>query len=59
MVSVENSGYGGGDKKQIGAKRGTVGHPIPGVAVRIVNPEDFATLGCRPGGHAVGERARA
>ena len=32
------------------AKRGTVGHPIPGVAVRIVNPEDFATLGCRQEG---------
>ena len=47
VVSVENSGYTGGDQKQIGAKRGTVGHPIPGVAVRIVNPETFATLGCR------------
>ena len=50
VVSVENSGYGSGDKKQIGAKRGTVGHPIPGVAVRIVNPENFATLGCRQEG---------
>jgi acyl-[acyl-carrier-protein]-phospholipid O-acyltransferase / long-chain-fatty-acid--[acyl-carrier-protein] ligase len=46
VVSVETSGYAGRDGKQVGAKRGTVGHPIPGVAVRIVNPETFATLGC-------------
>ncbi len=45
VVSVESPGYAGRDQKQIGAKRGTVGHPIPGVAVRIVNPETFATLG--------------
>jgi acyl-[acyl-carrier-protein]-phospholipid O-acyltransferase/long-chain-fatty-acid--[acyl-carrier-protein] ligase len=45
VVSVENSGYRGSDQKQIGSKRGTVGHPIPGVAVRIVNPESFAPLG--------------
>jgi acyl-[acyl-carrier-protein]-phospholipid O-acyltransferase/long-chain-fatty-acid--[acyl-carrier-protein] ligase len=50
VVSVENSGYTGRDQKQIGAKRGTVGHPIPGVAVRIVNPETFDTLGCRQEG---------
>jgi acyl-[acyl-carrier-protein]-phospholipid O-acyltransferase/long-chain-fatty-acid--[acyl-carrier-protein] ligase len=50
VVSVENSGYARGDEKQIGAKRGTVGHSIPGVAVRIVNPETFATLGCRQQG---------
>jgi len=42
---VENAGYSGRDGKQIGAKRGSVGHPIPGVALRIVNPETFATLG--------------
>jgi acyl-[acyl-carrier-protein]-phospholipid O-acyltransferase/long-chain-fatty-acid--[acyl-carrier-protein] ligase len=45
VVSVENTGYAGSDQKQIGSKRGTVGHPIPGVAVRIVNPDTFATLG--------------
>jgi acyl-[acyl-carrier-protein]-phospholipid O-acyltransferase/long-chain-fatty-acid--[acyl-carrier-protein] ligase len=50
VVSVENSGYTGSDQKQVGAKRGTVGHPIPGVAVRIVDPESFATLGsAQPG----------
>jgi acyl-[acyl-carrier-protein]-phospholipid O-acyltransferase/long-chain-fatty-acid--[acyl-carrier-protein] ligase len=50
VVSVENAGYSGSGEKQIGAKRGTVGHPIPGVAVRIVNPETFETLGCRQEG---------
>ena len=45
VVSVENSGYTGGESKQVGAKPGSVGHPIPGVAVRIVNPETFETLG--------------
>ncbi len=50
VVSVESSGYAGHEQKQIGAKRGTVGHPIPGVAVRIVNPETFQTLGAgQPG----------
>ncbi len=44
VVAVETSGYSGSDQKQVGAKRGTVGHPIPGVAVRIVSPDTFATL---------------
>jgi acyl-[acyl-carrier-protein]-phospholipid O-acyltransferase/long-chain-fatty-acid--[acyl-carrier-protein] ligase len=50
VVSVESPGYSGSDEKQIGAKRGTVGQPIPGVAVRIVNPETFETLGCHEEG---------
>jgi len=45
VVSVESPGYRSLGETQIGAKRGTVGHPIPGVAVRIVNPDTFATLG--------------
>jgi acyl-[acyl-carrier-protein]-phospholipid O-acyltransferase/long-chain-fatty-acid--[acyl-carrier-protein] ligase len=44
VVSVETSGYTGRGGMQAGAKRGTVGRPIPGVAVRVVNPETFATL---------------
>ena len=46
VVSVESAGYAHGDERQIGAKRGSVGRPIPGVAVRVVNPDTFATLGC-------------
>src|SRR5690606_37662026 len=30
--------------KQIGTKFGTVGHPIPGVSIRIVNPDTFAEV---------------
>jgi acyl-[acyl-carrier-protein]-phospholipid O-acyltransferase/long-chain-fatty-acid--[acyl-carrier-protein] ligase len=44
VVSVETSGYTGGDPQQAGAKRGTVGRPIPGVAVKIVHPETFQPL---------------
>jgi acyl-[acyl-carrier-protein]-phospholipid O-acyltransferase/long-chain-fatty-acid--[acyl-carrier-protein] ligase len=46
VVSVEGPGYRDERAAQMGSKRGTVGHPIPGVAVRIVNPETFETLGC-------------
>ena len=28
--------------RQIGAKRGKIGHPLPGVSVRIVDPQTFA-----------------
>jgi acyl-[acyl-carrier-protein]-phospholipid O-acyltransferase/long-chain-fatty-acid--[acyl-carrier-protein] ligase len=29
----------------VGAKRGTIGHPLPGVSVRIVDPDTLAPLG--------------
>ncbi|MGO9270613.1 MAG: acyl-[ACP]--phospholipid O-acyltransferase [Terriglobia bacterium] len=45
VVAVETPGFQGRPHTQPGAKRGTVGHPIPGVAARIVNPETFAPLG--------------
>jgi acyl-[acyl-carrier-protein]-phospholipid O-acyltransferase/long-chain-fatty-acid--[acyl-carrier-protein] ligase len=35
-----------GAEKQIGNKPGTVGHPIPGVAVKIVNPDTEQPLPC-------------
>ena len=41
VVSVSNPGYFERGHKQPGHKTGTVGHPIPGVAVRIVDPETF------------------
>lgn len=44
VVSVETSGYSGRGQKQQGAKRGTVGRPIPGVAVRVVHPDTFEPL---------------
>jgi len=33
-----------GGVKQIGSKEGSVGHPVPGVAVRIVDPEALTLL---------------
>jgi acyl-[acyl-carrier-protein]-phospholipid O-acyltransferase / long-chain-fatty-acid--[acyl-carrier-protein] ligase len=30
--------------RQIGAKRGTIGHPLPGIGVRIIDPESGETL---------------
>jgi acyl-[acyl-carrier-protein]-phospholipid O-acyltransferase/long-chain-fatty-acid--[acyl-carrier-protein] ligase len=36
-----------GGVRQHGAKEGSVGHPIPGVAIRVVDPESFTLL--KPG----------
>src|SRR5439155_7954341 len=30
--------------RQVGGKRGTIGHPMPGVSVRIVDPETMSPL---------------
>ncbi len=44
VVSVETAGRR--TQSQMGSlERGSVGRPMPGVAVRIVNPESFETLG--------------
>ena len=39
VVSVNVPDFSEGRDKQKGAKPGTVGHPVPGVAVKVVNPE--------------------
>jgi acyl-[acyl-carrier-protein]-phospholipid O-acyltransferase/long-chain-fatty-acid--[acyl-carrier-protein] ligase len=44
VVSVGTPDFRSGELKQVGQKAGTVGHPIPGVAVRVVNPDTFADL---------------
>ncbi|MBI4801311.1 MAG: MFS transporter [Elusimicrobia bacterium] len=31
--------------RQAGAKRGTIGRPLPGIAMKVVNPETFEPLG--------------
>ena len=33
-------------QRQIGHKPGTVGHPVPGVAARVVHPETRQPLPC-------------
>ncbi len=44
VVAVCTADYHGRDDHQIGYKPGTIGHPIPGVAVRIVDMETFEDL---------------
>ncbi len=45
VVAVGTAGYSGSDHQQLGHKAGSVGHPIPGVAVRVVKPDGFEDLG--------------
>ncbi len=39
VVAVNTRDYRALGYRQIGVKRGRIGHPLPGVAVRIVNPD--------------------
>jgi acyl-[acyl-carrier-protein]-phospholipid O-acyltransferase / long-chain-fatty-acid--[acyl-carrier-protein] ligase len=44
-VTVNTRDFRGPGLRQVGAKRGKIGHPLPGISVRIVDP---ATLEPRP-----------
>jgi len=44
VVAVNTPGFRESKENQIGTKHGTVGLPIPGVAVRIVDPETMEQL---------------
>ena len=46
VVSVNTPNVVFGKETQIGNKPGTVGHPIPGVSVKIVHPDTFEPLAC-------------
>ncbi len=46
-VAVNTRDYRAPGFRQVGAKRGTIGHPLPGVSVRILHPE---TLEPQPAG---------
>jgi len=39
VVAVNTYDFRAAYFRQVGAKRGTIGHPLPGIAVRIVDPE--------------------
>jgi len=43
-VSVNTHDFRSAGFRQIGAKRGKIGHPLPGISVRIVDPQTFAPL---------------
>jgi len=44
VIAVNSPGFDGGKDSQVGTKAGAVGHPLPGVAVRIVGPVTFEPL---------------
>lgn len=44
VVAVNTYDFRAAYFRQVGAKRGTIGHPLPGIAVRIVDPETGETL---------------
>ena len=43
-VAVNTYDFRSAGFRQIGGKRGKIGHPLPGMSVRIVDPESFAPL---------------
>jgi acyl-[acyl-carrier-protein]-phospholipid O-acyltransferase/long-chain-fatty-acid--[acyl-carrier-protein] ligase len=44
-VAVNTPDFRSAGFRQIGAKRGKIGHPVPGMSVKIVDPETRAPLG--------------
>jgi acyl-[acyl-carrier-protein]-phospholipid O-acyltransferase/long-chain-fatty-acid--[acyl-carrier-protein] ligase len=44
VVAVNTRDYRAAGFHQVGAKRGRIGHPVPGVSIRIVDPETGAEL---------------
>jgi acyl-[acyl-carrier-protein]-phospholipid O-acyltransferase/long-chain-fatty-acid--[acyl-carrier-protein] ligase len=44
VVAANTRDYHGSGLRQIGGKRGRIGHPLPGIAVKVVDPETRATL---------------
>jgi acyl-[acyl-carrier-protein]-phospholipid O-acyltransferase/long-chain-fatty-acid--[acyl-carrier-protein] ligase len=50
IVAVNTRDFRGPGFRQVGAKRGRIGHPLPGISVRIVDPDTGAPLGVdKPG----------
>jgi acyl-[acyl-carrier-protein]-phospholipid O-acyltransferase/long-chain-fatty-acid--[acyl-carrier-protein] ligase len=43
-VTVNTRDFRAAGFRQIGAKRGKIGHALPGISIRIVDPESFAPL---------------
>lgn len=50
VVAVNVFDYRAPGMHQIGARRGTIGHPLPGVSVRIVDPDTMRPLGANQPG---------
>jgi acyl-[acyl-carrier-protein]-phospholipid O-acyltransferase/long-chain-fatty-acid--[acyl-carrier-protein] ligase len=50
VVTVNAPDFRSTGFRQVGQKRGRIGHPLPGVSVRIVDPDTFAPLGANQPG---------
>jgi len=50
VVAVNTHDFRSAGFRQVGAKRGKIGHPLPGVCVRIVDPESADNAADRPVG---------
>jgi acyl-[acyl-carrier-protein]-phospholipid O-acyltransferase/long-chain-fatty-acid--[acyl-carrier-protein] ligase len=44
VVTVNTRDFRATQFRQVGAKRASIGHPLPGISVRIVDPETMAPL---------------
>jgi acyl-[acyl-carrier-protein]-phospholipid O-acyltransferase/long-chain-fatty-acid--[acyl-carrier-protein] ligase len=44
VVTVNTRDFRAAGFRQVGAKRGKIGHPLPGVSVRVVDPDTFQPL---------------
>jgi acyl-[acyl-carrier-protein]-phospholipid O-acyltransferase/long-chain-fatty-acid--[acyl-carrier-protein] ligase len=44
VVAVNTPDFRASGHRQIGGKRGKIGHPLPGISVRIVDPESMKTV---------------
>jgi acyl-[acyl-carrier-protein]-phospholipid O-acyltransferase/long-chain-fatty-acid--[acyl-carrier-protein] ligase len=44
-VAINTRDFRASQFRQVGAKRGSIGHPLPGISVRIVDPESRQPLG--------------
>jgi acyl-[acyl-carrier-protein]-phospholipid O-acyltransferase / long-chain-fatty-acid--[acyl-carrier-protein] ligase len=45
VVTVNTIDFRAASFRQVGAKRGSIGHPLPGITVKIIDPETLEPLG--------------
>jgi acyl-[acyl-carrier-protein]-phospholipid O-acyltransferase/long-chain-fatty-acid--[acyl-carrier-protein] ligase len=45
VVTVNTGDFRAASFRQVGAKRGSIGHPLPGITVKIIDPETNKALG--------------
>jgi len=48
FVTVNTADFRAASFRQVGAKRGSIGHPLPGITVKIVDPENAPTAWHEP-----------